>query len=76
MLQVPAKAWTPAYDAGGTERPGAWVAELTGLLDLAGWPKGMIRSANFDSNYVGKINELYDAMWGEIEMTTAFAMCR
>ena len=22
-------------------RPGAWVAELTGMLDLAGWPKGM-----------------------------------
>ena len=22
-------------------RPGAWVAELTGLLDLAGWPAGM-----------------------------------
>ena len=22
-------------------RPGAWVAELTGLLDLSGWPKGM-----------------------------------
>jgi hypothetical protein len=41
LLQVPAKAWTPAYDAGGTERPGAWVAELTGLLDLTGWPKGM-----------------------------------
>jgi hypothetical protein len=22
-------------------RPGAWVAELTGMLDLAGWPEGM-----------------------------------
>jgi len=22
-------------------RPGAWVAQLTGLLDLAGWPEGM-----------------------------------
>jgi hypothetical protein len=40
---IPAAAWTPAYDAGGKVRPGAWVAELTGLLDLAkrGWPKGM-----------------------------------
>ena len=28
---------TPAARA----RPGAWVAELTGLLDLAGWPAGM-----------------------------------
>ena len=38
---LPKKAWTPAYDAGRQPRPGAWVAELTGLLDLAGWPKGM-----------------------------------
>jgi len=41
LLQVPANAWTPAYDAEAAERPGAWVAELTGLLDLSGWPKGM-----------------------------------
>jgi hypothetical protein len=27
--------------AGGQVRPGAWVAELTGLLDLGGWPEGM-----------------------------------
>jgi Transposase DDE domain group 1 len=40
---IPESAWTPAYDAGGKVRPGAWVAELTGLLDLAKhkWPKGM-----------------------------------
>ncbi|WTP04370.1 transposase [Microbispora hainanensis] len=25
----------------GQVRPGAWVAELTGMLDLTGWPKGM-----------------------------------
>ncbi len=41
ILAVPARAWTPAYDAGGQERPGAWVAEITGMLDLPGWPKGM-----------------------------------
>ena len=33
--------WTPAYDADGEVRDGAWVAELTGLLDLSGWPAGM-----------------------------------
>ena len=38
---VPAKVWTPAYDADGEVRPGAWVAELTGLFDLSGWPAGM-----------------------------------
>jgi Transposase DDE domain group 1 len=41
ILKIPAAAWTPAYDADGLVRPGAWVAELTGMLDLATWPKGM-----------------------------------
>ena len=33
--------WTPAYDAGGEVRDGAWVVEATGLVDLSGWPTGM-----------------------------------
>jgi hypothetical protein len=41
ILTVPDRVWEPAYDAGGQVRPGAWVAELTGLLDLPGWPEGM-----------------------------------
>jgi Transposase DDE domain group 1 len=41
ILAVPAGAWTPAYDAQGQVRPGAWVAEITGMLDLASWPPGM-----------------------------------
>jgi hypothetical protein len=41
ILQLPDRIWEPAYDAGGQARPGAWVAELTGLLDLGGWPEGM-----------------------------------
>jgi Transposase DDE domain group 1 len=41
ILTVPARAWTPAYDAEGQVRPGAWVAEITGMLDLSGWPEGM-----------------------------------
>jgi Transposase DDE domain group 1 len=41
ILTLPERVWEPAYDAGGQVRPGAQVAELTGLLDLAGWPAGM-----------------------------------
>jgi hypothetical protein len=41
ILRMPDRVWEPAYDAAGQVRPGAWVAELTGLLDLAGWPQGM-----------------------------------
>ena len=41
ILALPDRVWEPAYDAGGQVRPGAWVAELTGLLDLSSWPAGM-----------------------------------
>ena len=40
ILNLPARVWDPAYDADGQVRPGAWVAELTGMLDLASWPQG------------------------------------
>jgi Transposase DDE domain group 1 len=39
--EVPAAAWAPAYDGDGQVRDGAWVADITGLLDLSGWPAGM-----------------------------------
>jgi Transposase DDE domain group 1 len=39
--KVPATAWTPAYDGDGQVRDGAWVADITGLLDLSSWPAGM-----------------------------------
>ncbi len=38
---LPAKAWTTALKADGEPREGGDVAEVTGLLDLSGWPKGM-----------------------------------
>ena len=41
ILHLPDGVWEPAYDPGGQVRPRAWVAEITGLLDLSLWPKGM-----------------------------------
>jgi hypothetical protein len=41
ILGLPDRIWEPAYDAEGQVRPGAWVAEITGLLDLPAWPTGM-----------------------------------
>jgi hypothetical protein len=41
ILKVPRQAWTPGYDADGQMRPGAWVAEITGMLNLQAWPKGL-----------------------------------
>ena len=50
LAQLPPAAWTPAYQAhkprAGQSGPrielrdGAWVAELTGLVDLSAWPPG------------------------------------
>jgi Transposase DDE domain group 1 len=41
ILKIPARAWAPACDAEGQVRPGAWVAEITGMLDLSSWPAGV-----------------------------------
>ena len=38
---IPEAAWAPAYNADGQPRQGADVAEITDLLDLTAWPKGM-----------------------------------
>jgi hypothetical protein len=40
ILALPKRAWTAAYDINGEPRNGAWVAELTALLDLSKWPPG------------------------------------
>jgi hypothetical protein len=40
VLAVPDQAWSPAYNIDGDPRDGAWVAEITGMLDLSKWPHG------------------------------------
>ena len=49
LAKIPENGWTPAYDAHDQVRDGAWVAELTGLMDLEGWPAGL-RGGNFNVN--------------------------
>jgi hypothetical protein len=41
ILTVPATSWTPAYDGNGQARDGAWIADITGMLDLSSWPAGL-----------------------------------
>jgi hypothetical protein len=41
LTMMPKHGWTPAYDGDGQVRDGAWVADVTGLLDLKSWPVGM-----------------------------------
>jgi hypothetical protein len=38
---MPADGWTPAYDGDGQPRDGAWLADVTALMNLASWPAGM-----------------------------------
>jgi hypothetical protein len=41
LATMPPESWTPAYDPDGQPREGAWVAEVTGMLDLTSWPDRM-----------------------------------
>jgi hypothetical protein len=56
-----AQAWAPAIDPGGVIRDGAWVAELTDLLDLSGWPDGMRVIARKERPHPGAQLRLTDA---------------
>jgi len=38
---IPKDGWTFAYNSDGIERDGAWVVDITGMLDLTSWPAGM-----------------------------------
>ena len=38
--QIPERAWAAAIDTDGGIRDGAWVVEVTGMLDLTAWPPG------------------------------------
>jgi hypothetical protein len=40
ILGLPEAAWRPAIRQDGEGREGAWVAEITDGLELAGWPEG------------------------------------
>src|SRR4051812_42571678 len=53
LAQIPQHVWTPAYDAHDQICEGAWVADLTGLLDRTGWPKGIRVIARKERPYPG-----------------------
>lgn len=68
--KIPPAAWTPAYDAGGNLRDGAFVAELTGLMDLSSWPPGMRVIVRKERPHPGAQLRITDADGNRI---TAFA---
>ncbi|MCP9492057.1 MAG: IS1380 family transposase [Solirubrobacteraceae bacterium MAG38_C4-C5] len=67
---IPKRAWTPAYDADGAVREGAWVAEVTDLLDLSKWPTGMRVIVRAERPHPGAQLRLTDA---DGHRLTAFA---
>ncbi len=58
---IPDQLWQVALDNDGQVRDGAWVAELTGLLDLSRWPKGMRVIARKERPHPGAQLRLTDA---------------
>jgi hypothetical protein len=67
---IPNQVWAPAYDADGQIRDGAWVAEVTDLLELSSWPKGMRVIVRAERPHPGAQLRLTDA---DGHRLTAFA---
>jgi hypothetical protein len=61
LALIPGDVWQVAVDSDGQVRDGAWVAELTGLLDLTGWPPGMRVIARKERPHPGAQLRLTDA---------------
>jgi DDE family transposase len=70
LKRIPAHAWSPALDADDALRDGAWVAELTGLLNLTRWPAGMRVIARVERPHPGAQLRITDADGNRV---TAFA---
>jgi hypothetical protein len=64
IARVPARAWTPAVTSHGELREHADVAEVTGLLDLSGWPEGMRVIVRREHPHPGAQLSLFEATDG------------
>ena len=64
IARLPARAWTPAVTSHGELREHADVAEVTGLLDLSGWPKGMRVIVRREHPHPGAQLSLFEASDG------------
>jgi hypothetical protein len=70
LAKIPESAWSLALDADGEVRDGAWVAELTGLLNLTTWPSGMRVIARVERPHPGAQLRITDHNGNRV---TAFA---
>jgi len=59
--------WVPAVEKDGTSRPGAFVTELTDLVDLSSWPEGTRLICRREHPHPGAQLSLFDRSEGESE---------
>jgi hypothetical protein len=64
LMLVQEEDWAPAVEADGRVRPGAWVTELTGLVDLATWPPGVRLICRHERPHPGAQLSLFDTSEG------------
>jgi len=61
ILALPDAAWEQAIDAGGKEREGAQVAELSAHVDLSAWPEGTRLIVRRERPHPGAQFQVFDA---------------
>lgn len=64
LLLVQEEDWAQAVEADGRPRPGAWVTELTGLVDLSTWPPGARLVCRRERPHPGAQLSLFDMSEG------------
>jgi hypothetical protein len=60
IVEVPEAQWQQAIDSDKETRDGAWVSELTGLLDLSCWPEGTRLIARRERPHPGAQFQIFD----------------
>ena len=60
ILALPEAAWVQAIEADGSQRDGAWIAELTEHVDLSGWPEGSRLIARRERPHPGAQFQIFD----------------
>lgn len=61
---MPEEDWEPAVEADGERRAGAYVVELTSLVNLAGWPEGCRLIVRRERPHPGAQLSLFDTQEG------------
>jgi hypothetical protein len=64
LLLVQEEDWIPAQDGLGNRRDGAWVTELSGLVDLSAWPPGTRLICRRERPHPGAQLSLFDTVEG------------